>query len=226
MGSKFKGLEKLIVVPTHAVYVGREPRRIQSDKYWITEFQGEGQFYAEHADAGLNEAAEDKGVLLIFSGGQTREQAGPLSEAQSYWFLEQQKKWLGYEDVVERATTEEFARDSYENLKFSIHRFRQCVGKYPKNIIVCGWRFKEDRYKFHASTVGWDLDNFVYVSVNNPVGDPDDINTPFGKSVIGERRTLELFRQVPSGDSGELLEKRLKRDPFKRGNPYNFLLKR
>lgn len=74
----------------------------------------------------------------------------------------------------------------------------------------------------HASAIGWDLERFLYVPVNNPVGDPNDLDTPFGKSMIGEIRTVELFKQFPRGDSGELLEKRLKRDPFKRGNPYSF----
>lgn len=220
MTSEFRGLEKLIIVPGHAVYIGREPSHIESDEYWVGGFPGEGIFYAQHADAGVNEAAENRDGLLIFSGGQTRKQAGPLSEAQSYWFLEQQKRWLKYGDVAERATTEDFARDSYENLAFGIHRFRQCTGRDPKKILVCGWGFKEDRYKLHASTIGWDLDGLIYVPVNNPEGDPNDTNTPLGKSMIGERKTLELFREFSLGDGGELLEKRLKRDPFNRGNPY------
>lgn len=35
-----------------------------------------------------------------------------------------------------RAMTEEHARDSFENLLFSVCRFRELTGKYPHNITV------------------------------------------------------------------------------------------
>ena len=37
-----------------------------------------------------------------------------------------------------RALTEEYARDSFENLLFSVCRFRQLTGAYPANITVRG----------------------------------------------------------------------------------------
>lgn len=35
-----------------------------------------------------------------------------------------------------RALTEEHARDSFENLLFSVCRFRELTGSYPQNITV------------------------------------------------------------------------------------------
>eukprot|EP00850_Spirogloea_muscicola_P000141 SM000001S04543 [mRNA] locus=s1:841502:842944:- [translate_table: standard] len=40
-------------------------------------------------------------------------------------------------EVAARALTEEFARDSLENLLFSICRFHELTGAYPNNITVC-----------------------------------------------------------------------------------------
>jgi len=40
-------------------------------------------------------AARDEGALLLFSGGETRRDAGPRSEAQSYWAIAESKGWFG-----------------------------------------------------------------------------------------------------------------------------------
>lgn len=43
---------------------------------------------------------------------------------------------LGKEDLRSRTLTEEHARDSFENLLFSVCRFRELTGAYPRNITV------------------------------------------------------------------------------------------
>lgn len=78
--------------------------------------------------------------------------AGPRSEAFSYWQVAQ----ILLEDMDEEAetkellrgrmVTEEYARDSYENLLFSICRFSEMTGNYPDKITVVGFEFK--RYRF------------------------------------------------------------------------------
>ena len=125
---KSSDISNLIIVPCNAVYIGKESSHIALDKYWrqghAMGYPNEGPLYAEHADAGVIHANKIKDSLLIFSGGKTSISAGPLSEAQSYWFLEDQKNWLGTKGVKERTITEEYARDSYENLENSIFRFK------------------------------------------------------------------------------------------------------
>ena len=39
-------------------------------------------------------AAKDKEALLMFSGGETRKDAGPPSEAQSYWSVLGSEDWF------------------------------------------------------------------------------------------------------------------------------------
>jgi len=38
--------------------------------------------------------------------------------------------WLNEKGIRKRATTEEFAKDSYENLLYSICRYHEFTGKY------------------------------------------------------------------------------------------------
>lgn len=44
--------------------------------------------------------ADDDAALLIFSGGETRKDAGPRSEAQSYWIVAESKQWFGQSVII------------------------------------------------------------------------------------------------------------------------------
>lgn len=215
-------LKDLIIVPTHAVYIGKQIEDVGKDACWLKGFPGEGIFYAEHADAGINIAEREKDALLLFSGGQTVRNIF-ISEALSYLMLEEQQNWLHKREVKERTELEEFARDSFENLDFGIKGFMQITGNKPRNIFVSGWGFKEERYKMHAKAIG--CENMTYISVNEPsrlqINSYTSGNlTPYRLAIKGERKAIELFRNIPLGNAGELLDKKLKRDPHYRGNPY------
>ena len=146
----YKNLENLIIVPGHAVFIGNNREHATCIDYWKGTFQAgyrghdEARLYTEHIEAGVKFLAEDQKAMLLFSGGQTREEVGPYSEAQSYWYLAEACDWFGRIQSRERALTEEHARDSFENLLFSIYRFRQCTGMLPTNILVCGFEFKRN----------------------------------------------------------------------------------
>lgn len=58
------------------------------------------------------------------------------------------------ENVRSRALTEEHARDSFENLLFSVCRFRELTGRYPSNVTVSSL--------FHKSYLFW-LGELCYV---------------------------------------------------------------
>jgi hypothetical protein len=60
---------------------------------------------------------------------------GPLSEAASYYYFAQEKQWL-HERIKSNIYLEEYARDSYENLLFSICRFYEVVGMFVC-MVVC-----------------------------------------------------------------------------------------
>lgn len=60
-----------------------------------------------------------------------------------------------------RMTTENFALDSYQNLLFSIARFREYTGSYPERITVIGYGMKKSRFEeLHAKAVRWPAKSF------------------------------------------------------------------
>ena len=83
---------------------------------------GEAQSFVDHIEMGVKAAAEDPSALLLFSGGQTRREAGPRSEGLSYWVVAEAAGWFNTSGVRNRTFTEEHARDSFENLLFGLCR--------------------------------------------------------------------------------------------------------
>jgi hypothetical protein len=75
----------------------------------------------------------------------------PLSEGASYHRLAAAKGLLdttgssSHLPLSARATTEEFALDSYENLLFSMARFREVTGHWPSHVTVVGYGMKQHR---------------------------------------------------------------------------------
>jgi hypothetical protein len=222
--SLWKQLENLIVVAGHAVYVADDFRDAAGDTSWcLQDFQkGEPAAYIEHIQAGINLAAEDHKALLIFSGGQTRFEAGPRSEAQSYWNLADHYAWWNT-DVRTRSTTEEFARDSFENLLFAICRFFECTARFPRQLTIVTWAFKQERFQLHRSAIRFPENRFSFFGVNNP--------TNLDEAIRGEQiNGIEPFKSDPYGNAearGDaepgrvyLGEKRKARNPFNRQPPY------
>ena len=235
-----KNTEIMVMVPGHAVYMGRDATQARLSEHWKGTFPGyqdndEAELYWEHIRTGVLTTARSKKIdglpresLLIFSGGETRTAAGPYAEAQSYWFLAHQHNWFGQIQMEKFATTEEFARDSFENLLFSIHRFKQVTRRLPTQVIVCGFSFKHERYEFHWKTIMQHLQHsgvqlhdlkadFFYIDVNDP---PPYLLQGPGGSLSGETETLSLFRADPLAQNPPLLTKEEERDRTHRHHPY------
>ena len=200
-------MEHLILVAGHAVYVAPDFARPEADESWLLQdFQrGEPPFYLEHIRRGAELAAIDESALLMFSGAQTRLEAGPRSEAQSYWLLAEHFKWFGYEAVQPRATTEEFARDSFENVLFGLCRFREIAGRWPARLTVVSWAFKAARFALHRAAVCWPAERFEFVGVNNPLN--------LTGAEVGESKAREQFLRDPYGTHAPLKLKRSTANP-------------
>lgn len=176
-------LQDLILVCGHAVFVGTDHANAGDEKNWfLEEYQkADGQAVAllEHMRVGVELASKNIDALLLFSGGATRKNAGSVSEAVSYWQVSRAQKWWGHDEgegmsgdgsgpgisarVSTRAFTETHARDSLENLLFSIARFRELTGKVPKTITVVGYEFKRARFETqHRAALRWPAGKFSY----------------------------------------------------------------
>ncbi|KAL5198831.1 hypothetical protein ABZP36_002343 [Zizania latifolia] len=67
------------------------------------------------------------------------------------------------ENVRSQALIEEHARDSFENLIFSVCHFRELTRSYPQNITVVSYDFKEERFaQLHRSVLGFPKGKFFF----------------------------------------------------------------
>jgi hypothetical protein len=209
---KNSSINNLIIVPGHGVCI--VPTEPADDKSWVGIFPGEGSLYTEHIIEGVKQAAEDKTSLLVFSGGQTREAAGPRSEAESYQEIAEHANWWDYAGIHSRTKQEHYARDSFENLLFSIALFKRECGSWPSFVTVTGWIFKTERYQLHRQAIGWPSDNFRYIGVNNPVGEN------LRKAEEGEKTKVKSVKSDMFLRGSEWVSHRLVRDPFNRQHVY------
>lgn len=214
----------LILVAGHAAFkksVTRVPNHPESDKPWVLQpFQtGEPPFYIEHIRRGVVLAAHNPVALLVLSGGRTRKDAGHWSEAQTYyeiarkamWWIPDEKRGLR-DEIADRSTTEDYARDSFENLLFGICRFQQIAGDYPRTVTVVSWAFKQARFELHRAAIRFPAIRFRFDGFNDPL----DLATAWQ----GERKTLHSYIEYPYGTGGALAEKRWKRNPYSEQHPY------
>ncbi|KAG6504630.1 uncharacterized protein C57A10.07-like [Zingiber officinale] len=212
-------LRNLVMVAGHSIYTSTNCGKFDNEDSWFLEpYQknpGQAATFLAHIQVGVESAAKDEGALLLFSGGETRKDGGPRSEAQSYWFVAESKGWFGHKDSVrDRALTEEHARDSFENLLFSVCRFRELTGSYPQNITIISYDFKRERFaQLHRPAIGFPEGSFFYVGTPTAPGAQEAAEK-------GEALARAQFQEDPYGCFGTLHRKRLTRDPFHRFVPY------
>lgn len=94
-----KNLHNLVMVAGHSIYNSGSCGKFDSEDSWFLEtyqkHKGQASTFIAHIKEGVKLAAEDESALLLFSGGETRDKAGPRSEAQSYWTVAEAKGWFG-----------------------------------------------------------------------------------------------------------------------------------
>jgi len=236
----YDNAEHLIVVAGHAVV--RMNRLMSADTddaaWWLLKYQrsqGFPSILSSHIKRGLSLLAQDPKALLLFSGGQTRRDVGPISEAASYYYVADAKGWIpllndagsggtaassggsdpSHREPRERIFLEEYARDSLENLMFSLCRYREVVGTYPKHVTMVGFDFKAERYtRLHAAAVGLLDKSFAYEGLI-PGG-----SFHMDAAVEGEKAVVRAFEGDPYACSNELHDKEELRNPFRRSIPY------
>lgn len=159
-------------------------------------------------------------AYLVFSGGITRSES-PYSEAETYMEIAKHRpEWEDkFEDLI---VLEEFARDSYENCLFGLAAGFCKSGRIPDEVVMVSFKFKEQRFCYHAASIGLAamidpvvssaIPKFTFVGVGNPPN--------LGGALVGEAKALDLFLFDPHGLSKECNEKRKDRNPKGRFNNY------
>ncbi|WVQ97797.1 hypothetical protein IAU59_004912 [Kwoniella sp. CBS 9459] len=241
--ARYGDLDHLIMVPGHAIWLGHDVEMIREDDDWVLEPMQRGgsvKTYVKHIERGVEELRADPNALLVFSGGATRPPPSPpLSEALSYHNLAHALSLLpstplpaspsttGTEKANGkgssstplplnlRAATEEYAMDSYQNLLFSIARFKEVTGVYPMRITVVGYGMKRRRFtNLHRAALNFPLAQFTYIGID----DEGDTSAHYAGEL---KYGFTPFIQSPSGCQSPLSIKRLVRNPFKRYHPYH-----
>lgn len=92
-------VENLVMVAGHSVYVDKNCGSSKEEKSWYLEpyqkLKGQAATFVDHIEVGVRETSRDPKSLLLFSGGETRQEVGPRTEAQSYWTVAEQASWFG-----------------------------------------------------------------------------------------------------------------------------------
>ncbi|CCD27099.1 uncharacterized protein NDAI_0J02070 [Naumovozyma dairenensis CBS 421] len=254
---------KLIIVPCHSIWK-IAPKVLYDDEipftvgasaseWFLESFQHEGNDHLAfiwQSLLAIEELLKDpEHSLLVFSGGQTKKEAGPMSEAQSYYALMERmfeypdysRNQLQFWEVDEKLgscmhnlfkkypsqflspdyiVTEEFALDSFDNLFYSICRFKEMVGFYPEDITVIGFGFKRKRFiDCHAKAIDFPIDHFNYISRDPLLHDPTEkeIETYLKKlDKLEKENAFSHFRRDWYARKTPLVDKKEKRNPYHR----------
>jgi len=207
----------LIVVTGHSILRYNHTDINENEGWYLLPYQkipGQAESFVEHIKIGIKEAEKDEKAILLFSGGSTRMEAGPMTEGQSYWTVAEEKNWFGNNMVRTKAFTENFARDSFENVLFSICRFKELSGQYPRNITVVSYNFKEKRFvDIHREAICFPLERFHFIGIDYP-------EEGLAEAMKGEAKVVRKFEADPYGIHGDLKHKIFGRDPFVQGAHY------
>jgi len=208
-------INHLIIVPGHSVLRVEElgSAHYSENSWYLLKYQKQQDFAKiiySHISKGVELAKWDRTSLLMFSGGQTRKDVGPTSEAASYYYVAKYRKLFDDSpNILDRVFLEEHARDSFENLLFSICRFHEVTGHYPKKITMVGFDFKKDRFvKLHRYAIKFPEAQFTYVGIR-PVssggnGHNGALSTGSGVMVFNHDNAILGEKEVVAAYSSDL----------------------
>lgn len=238
MNSRFQPTH-LILVPGHAP-LNNLDGDVHDDDSWILEpFQRDSHhvdLFLGHLWAAFNELRKDlANSVLVTSGGDTRDDGPGLTESESYI---QAAVKAGIVDRNEfeilndtpRASRdrseqklhlmcETRAKDSPENLLYSLAIFEARFGYLPSVTTVFAFRFKQARYE-----ASWNAlkipGEFCYRGVNDPPPGQRE------KALVAEKKLIGKFADDPMGVCDpDLITKRNARDPRSRNSPESYVNK-
>ncbi len=141
--------------------------------------------------------------ILIISGGYTKTEI-EKSEARGMldWAID-----LNLKISPNQILLEEFARDSFENVLFSICRFHEYYDYFPQSLTVCSWESKRTRFMTIANAL-----RLLHYSLMG-VGIKDEIQQ-------AEDYSSEIIEADPLHRGVSFAQKRVQRDTWEKGNHY------
>ncbi|KAM0718612.1 hypothetical protein Q7P37_005682 [Cladosporium fusiforme] len=208
----------LVLVCCHATYKGGDP---DDETSWILQdFQksdpgtgkrGEHLTFLEHIQTAAAIVSHHPDALLLFSGGKTQSQIDQ-TEAESYQHVYDIKNKVTKEThespktgARTRVSTETHATDSFQNLLFSLLRFKRLTTSYPAKITIITHTFKSRRFlELHGPALKYPASSLRVLGINPPftLNELDDVQR--GELVRG----YDLFMRDLYGNREPLSSKR------------------
>lgn len=218
----------LIILPCHSIWKSGPNLGETRDEWHLVDFQIEGYdhlAFKQQILTSLQQLQQDPKSYLIISGGETKLDAGPISESLSYYLLAS-KLCQNDLSILSRVSTEVFARDSFENVIFLICRYYELFATYPEKITIVGFEFKRERFvKHHLQQALLFPENRINYIGNSP--DPKDLDELEIEKYFQELNESEFkyavkhFQNDWYGLLGSLLKKKIARNPFNRYHGYS-----
>lgn len=232
-------MNQLIILPCHSIWKGGDTDGLNQNEWFLAPFQYEGHdhlCFRDHIIKSVEQLRQSPNSILIISGGKTKEVAGPVSEAESYYKLLKRIFSEEEEFLRKRVYIEEFARDSFENVLFLLCRYYEILNYYPEFISVVGFEFKRERFlDCHLEgALNFPRDRVNYIG-NSPLPEGGHTNTKYFQNLENAetKHALIHFKTDFYGIKPPLSSKRNERNPFgikhsyARTNPQlEYLLKR
>ncbi|KAJ9247305.1 hypothetical protein DTO280E4_854 [Paecilomyces variotii] len=233
-GATLTRCDHLIIVCCHAIYIGGPKHGFSEDEWLIEPFQtGETPTFIKHIEEGIRQLRKSPTGLLVFSGGPTKKSKTDLSEGESYLNLARENSIFTNTEASGPATSvnpariiaETHATDSYQNVLFSLLRFRLYTGRYPDRITVVSHEFKRRRFlDYHFPAIGW-IPRTIAENASSMQGwegegcrvhfvginPPPEITSPESLVEGEEKRGVALWEKDLYGTGPKLVEKRRKR---------------
>ena len=220
-------VNQLIILPCHSIWKGGATAGICRDEWHLAHFQIEGQDHQCFRDqiiecVRLLRLKPD--AMLILWGGKTKIEAGPVSEAQSYYNLLRVIADDSDGSFLDRVFLEEYARDSFENVLFLLCRFYELTHKYPSIVTIQGFEFKRNRFiNYHLTqALKFPKDRIFYYG-KDPMPEPgSDYVSYLRKLREGEQtHAVNHFKTDPYGLKHPLMTKKSNRNPFNMKHRYH-----
>jgi|GEM_PF-1673211 hypothetical protein len=214
----------VLIVAGHAIY--------QSHR-WHGGFPGEDRYYEGHVTDGLRIARSSGFAAIAFSGGRTRERTRDWpadvtnSEAEGMIEFGRDVGALGGAPPV--VLTESFARDSFENVFFSLLCFHREFRQWPSRVGIVSWKFKAVRFYLMATALRFGDGCFMFYGS----GDPHLAKTTETVAVANARYDSKLIQIIEGKleivdplhrDFAEFASKRLGRMPAKTDSNDDYLV--
>lgn len=161
----------LVIVAGHAIFTGPSytASALATESNWALEPYQTGfvATFLSHIRRGIDLARASPLSILIFAGGATRASASPRTEAGTYF---EAAASLGLTPPLRNRThIEPFSRDSFENILFSICRFKQLSGVYPQKMSVVSFEFKRARFEnLHRRALRFPRKDFTFAGIDPP----------------------------------------------------------